>query len=122
MSDSTVSTPEATAKARPSAVAEGQDERLAYRGIFQRLFIRPEIGAMIGVVGIWVFFWAVTVPFGTANGASNIIDYTSAPLGIMAVAVSMLMIGGEFDLSAGAMTGAMGILVVLLSKEVGEFG
>ena len=34
----------------------------------------------------------------------------------------MLMIGGEFDLSAGAMTGAMGILVVILSKEAGEFG
>ena len=47
---------------------------------------------MIGVVGIWVFFWAVTIPFGTANGASNIIDYTSAPLGIMAVAVSMFFI------------------------------
>ena len=105
----------------PSAV-EGQDERLAYRGLFQRMFIRPEIGALIGVVGIWVFFWAVTVPFGTANGASNLIDYASSPLGIMAVAVSMLMIGGEFDLSAGAMTGAMGILVIMLSKEAGEFG
>ena len=84
-----------------------EDERLAYRGVFQRLFVRPEIGALIGVVGIWVFFWAATVPFGTANGASNIIDYAST-LGIMAVAVSMLMIGGEFDLSAGAMTGRDG--------------
>jgi ribose/xylose/arabinose/galactoside ABC-type transport system permease subunit len=110
-----------TAPTAPSAV-EGQDERLAYRGLFQRMFIRPEIGALIGVVGIWVFFWAVTVPFGTANGASNLIDYASSPLGIMAVAVSMLMIGGEFDLSAGAMTGAMGILVIMLSKEAGEFG
>lgn len=97
------------------------DERLAYRGVFQRLFIRPEIGAMIGVVGIWVFFWAVAIPFGTANGFANIIDYSST-LGIMAVAVSMLMIGGEFDLSSGANTGAMGILVILLSKEAGEFG
>jgi ribose/xylose/arabinose/galactoside ABC-type transport system permease subunit len=113
----TAPAPEPTA---PDAIAH--DERLAYRGIFQRLFIRPEIGALIGVVGIWVFFWAVTVPFGTANGASNLIDYASSPLGIMAVAVSMLMIGGEFDLSAGAMTGAMGILVIMLSKEAGEFG
>jgi ribose/xylose/arabinose/galactoside ABC-type transport system permease subunit len=94
-----------TAPSAPSAV-EGQDERLAYRGLFQRMFIRPEIGALIGVVGIWVFFWAVTVPFGTANGASNLIDYASSPLGIMAVAVSMLM----------------GILVILLSKETGELG
>ena len=106
---------------RPSAVYTGGDERLAYRGIFQRLFIRPEIGALIGVIGLWVFFWAVAVPFGTANGASNLIDYAST-LGIMAVAVSMLMIGGEFDLSSGAMTGAMGILVIMLSKAGGEFG
>jgi ribose/xylose/arabinose/galactoside ABC-type transport system permease subunit len=102
-------------------MAAGGDERLAYRGIFQRLFIRPEIGALIGVLGIWVFFWAVAVPFGTANGASNLIDNAST-LGIMAVAVSMLMIGGEFDLSAGAMTGSMGILVIMLSKATGEFG
>jgi ribose/xylose/arabinose/galactoside ABC-type transport system permease subunit len=113
-------TPSAAAAAT-AAMAAGGDERLAYRGIFQRLFIRPEIGALIGVVGIWVFFWAVTVPFGTANGASNLIDNAST-LGIMAVAVSMLMIGGEFDLSAGAMTGSMGILVIMLSKEAGEFG
>ena len=116
MSDSTIEQP-----ARPSAVYTGGDERLAYRGIFQRLFIRPEIGALIGVIGLWVFFWAVAVPFGTAQGASNLIDVAST-LGIMAVAVSMLMIGGEFDLSAGAMTGAMGILVIMLSKAGGEFG
>ncbi len=115
MSDSTVDA------AVDAVRATSGDERLAYRGIFQRMFIRPEIGAMIGVVGIWVFFWAVAVPFGNANGASNLIDNTST-LGIMAVAVSMLMIGGEFDLSAGAMTGAMGILVVMLSKATGEFG
>jgi ribose/xylose/arabinose/galactoside ABC-type transport system permease subunit len=117
MSDTSTATAE-----RPSAVYTGGDERLAYRGIFQRLFIRPEIGALIGVVGLWVFFWAVAIPFGTAGGASNLIDYASSPLGIMAVAVSMLMVGGEFDLSAGAMTGAMGIVVVMLSKEVGERG
>jgi ribose/xylose/arabinose/galactoside ABC-type transport system permease subunit len=98
------------------------DERLAYRGIFQRLFIRPEIGAFIGVVGLWVFFWAVSVPFGTAGGTASLVDFASSPLGIMAVAVSMLMVGGEFDLSAGAMTGAMGILVILLSLEAGTRG
>lgn len=115
-----VTTAEPAASPAPAA-DEGGDERLAYRGVFQRLFIRPEIGAMIGVVGIWVFFWAVSIPFGTANGASNIIDVAST-LGIMAVAVSVLMVGGEFDLSSGANTGAMGMLVILLSKEVGEFG
>lgn len=107
----------------PTAADGGKaDERLSYRGNFQRLFIRPEIGAMIGVVGLWVFFWAVSVPFGTAGGTASLVDFASSPLGIMAVAVSMLMVGGEFDLSAGAMTGAMGILVIMLSLEVGERG
>jgi simple sugar transport system permease protein len=115
MSDSTVA-------AATDAMAEhGADERLAYRGVFQRLFIRPEIGALIGAVGIWVFFWAVSIPFGTANGTAGLLD-VAATLGIMAVAVSMLMIGGEFDLSSGANTGAMGILVVLLVKETGDLG
>lgn len=106
----------------PAETAAKTDERLTYRGVFQRLFIRPEIGAMIGVIGLWVFFWAVSVPFGTAGGTSSLVDFASSPLGIMAVAVSMLMVGGEFDLSAGAMTGAMGILIILLSLEVGERG
>jgi hypothetical protein len=109
--------------ATPAAitVTDSGDERVAYRGVFQRLFIRPEIGALIGTVGLWVFFWAVTVPFGYANGALNLLDYAST-LGIMAVAVSMLMIGGEFDLSSGANTGAMGMLTILISKEAGERG
>jgi ribose/xylose/arabinose/galactoside ABC-type transport system permease subunit len=125
MSDSTVVADSGPTRSTPAGPlhADHHDERITYRGVFQRMFIRPEIGAMIGVVGIWVFFWAVTVPFGTANGSSNLIDQISSPLGIMAVAVSMLMVGGEFDLSAGAMTGAMGILVVLFSKSTaGEFG
>lgn len=122
MTDVAEPTPAAPAAAAVAEEDGAADERLAYRGVFQRLFIRPEIGAMIGVVGLWVFFWAVSVPFGTANGASLLIDQASVPFGIMAVAVSMLMVGGEFDLSTGAMTGAMGILVILLSLEAGERG
>ncbi len=99
----------------------GDDERLAYRSIFQRLFIQPEIGAIIGVIGVWTFFWAVSLNFGTAGQTHNWLD-TASTLGIMAVAVSVLMIGGEFDLSSGANTGAMGILFILIIKETGDLG
>jgi ribose/xylose/arabinose/galactoside ABC-type transport system permease subunit len=101
--------------------AAAGDERLAYRGPVLRLLTRPEIGALIGAAVIWVYFWLVSDVFGTAAGAANYLD-VSATLGIMAVAVSLLMIGGEFDLSAGAMTGATGILVILLVIPPGEFG
>ncbi|MFT7476266.1 MAG: simple sugar transport system permease protein [Verrucomicrobiales bacterium] len=104
-----------------AATLAGGDERLAYRGIFQRLLVRPEIGAIVGAVAIWAFFWAVSKEFGTAGGMSSILD-VSATLGIMAVAVSLLMIGGEFDLSSGAATGTFAIITILLVKDVGDLG
>ncbi len=110
-----------TTTAPAAEAAAAPDERLAYRGPIQRLLIRPEIGALIGAAVIWVFFWAVTDVFGTTAGVNNYLD-VSASLGIMSIAVALLMIGGEFDLSSGAITGATGMLVVLLVKEVGEFG
>ena len=128
MSDATVEEA-ADPGAGPSAVEEataasaaGSDERLAYRGVFARLLIRPEIGSIIAALAIWVFFWAVAEPFGRAGGTASILDVAST-LGIMAVAVAMLMIGGEFDLSSGAATGAFGILTLLLVRDVtGEMG
>jgi len=81
----------AAATTRMAADREAGDERLAYRGIFQRILTRPEIGAAIAALGIWIFFWAVSVPFGKASGAASILDVASSPLGIMAVAVAMLM-------------------------------
>ena len=117
MSDEYVSDA-AAATTRMAADRQAGDERLAYRGVFQRMLTRPEIGAAIAALGIWVFFWSVSVPFGKAGGASSILDVASSPLGIMAVAVAMLMIGGEFDLSAGAATGALGILTILMVREV----
>ncbi|NOX31843.1 MAG: ABC transporter permease, partial [Actinobacteria bacterium] len=105
----------------PPVNTEKSDERLAYRGVFQRLLIRPEIGAIIGAAAIWVFFWAVTGVFGQAGGILPVLAVAST-LGIMAVAVSLLMIGGEFDLSSGAATGTLGIVTILLVKDAGELG
>jgi ribose/xylose/arabinose/galactoside ABC-type transport system permease subunit len=97
------------------------DARLVHRGPIQRLLVRPEIGALLGTTAIWFFFWVVAPIFGTAAGTANYLD-VAATLGIMAVAVSLLMIGGEFDLSSGAMTGATAMLVILLSRQLGQGG
>ena len=69
-------------------------------------------------MSLWVFFWSVSDVFGVTAGAANYLD-VAAGLGIMAVAVSLLMIGGEFDLSAGSLTGATAMLVILLGKPPG---
>jgi len=45
-------------------------------------------------------FFSVAEPFRNAASLSTVL-YASSTIGIMTVAVSLLMIGGEFDLSAG---------------------
>ena len=52
-----------------------------------------------------------------ATGVARWLD-AAAPLGIMAIAVSLLMIGGEFDLSSGVMTGTTGLLMGLLVTQL----
>lgn len=109
-------------KAANGPVSNTLDERLAFRGVFARMLVRPEIGAAIAAMAVWIFFWAVSGPFGLTGGTASILDVSST-LGIMAVAVAMLMIGGEFDLSAGAATGALGILTLMFVRDVtGELG
>ena len=99
----------------------GGDERLAHRGPIQQLLTRPEIGALLGAVGVWLVFWLVSAPFGTVAGTANYLDVASI-VGLMAIPVALLMIGGEFDLSSGAMTGATAIIVILLSSDTATLG
>jgi len=77
-----------------------RDERVKEQNKLQRLLIRPEMGALIGAVGIFILFMIVAPPFRTPEAMATIL-YASSTIGIMAVGVGMLMIGGEFDLSSG---------------------
>jgi simple sugar transport system permease protein len=77
-----------------------RDERVKERNRLQRLVLRPEMGATIGAVGIFVFFSIVAGPFLQASSIATVL-YASSTIGIMACGVALLMIGGEFDLSAG---------------------
>jgi simple sugar transport system permease protein len=75
----------------------------------------PEIGALIGAVIVWIFFWGNARTFGQANSTLNWLD-VAAPTGIMATAVALLMIGGEFDLSSGVITGGTAVVIGLMSR------
>jgi simple sugar transport system permease protein len=102
-----------------TTTAPNSDERMAQVGFFRALFQRPEIGALIGAVVLWIFFAIVTPEnWVSINGLSRILDPAST-WGIMAVAVALLMIGGEFDLSTGVMTGTTGLVAGLLSTRAG---
>ncbi|MEV0587492.1 ABC transporter permease [Nonomuraea sp. NPDC050310] len=94
------------------------DERLAHAGPLRRLLIRPELGAVVGAVVVFAFFAAQSEVFRSVAGVANWLD-PAATLGIMAVAVALLMIGGEFDLSAGVLTGTSGLVLVILATRFG---
>jgi simple sugar transport system permease protein len=95
-----------------------RDERVATPGILNRLVVRPEIGALLGAIVVFLFFSVITDQFLSPSGAATWLDDAST-LGIMAVAVAMLMIGGEFDLSAGVMTASTALVTAILATRLG---
>lgn len=86
--------------------------------LLNRLIVRPEIGAALGAAVVFVFFSVITDRFLSPLGVATWLDDAST-LGIMAVAVALLMIGGEFDLSAGVMTASTALITAMLAVHAG---
>jgi simple sugar transport system permease protein len=82
------------------------------------LIARPETGALIATGLVMAFFGLASQAFFTVAGAGVWLESAST-YGIMAVAVALLMIGGEFDLSAGVMTGFTALTVGVLATHFG---
>ena len=93
------------------------DERLARVGVVARILQQPELGAFIGAIAVFVMFTITATEFAKLDGAAVWLD-VAANFGIMAVPVALLMIGGEFDLSAGVMVGSSGLVLGLLATEL----
>src|SRR4051794_11388826 len=96
--------------AAPPPAMPVADERLANTSLASRILRRPEIGALLAAVVVAIFFWSQNALFLRLDGIANWTDVAST-IGIPAVLVALLMIGGEFDLSAGVMTGSAGPVV-----------
>jgi simple sugar transport system permease protein len=96
------------------------DERVVKTSIATRMLRRPELGALLGAFVIFSLFWSVdtTGNFAGLGGTAGWMDI-AAPIGIIAIFVSLLMIGGEFDLSTGVMVGTAGLMAGLLVTEYG---
>jgi simple sugar transport system permease protein len=94
------------------------DERLASVGMVRRLLVKPEFGALIGAIIVFIFFAFQSDVFRSMSGAANWLDVAST-IGIMAVPVAMLMIGGHFDLSAGVQIGTAGLATGIMTTYWG---
>jgi simple sugar transport system permease protein len=87
-------------QAPDEAPKPGTDERVARSSLFVRFFTKPEAGATAAAVVIAILFAVVAPEFTKPDSIATIL-YGASTVGIMAVGVSLLMIGGEVDLSAG---------------------
>ena len=97
-----------------SPAAPGSD-RLRQLSLTQRVLARPAAGALLIVVFVWVVFSILSLTQGNGaflsiGGTLNYLD-VAAQVGILATAVALLMVAGEFDLSIGSMVGFAGILI-----------
>jgi simple sugar transport system permease protein len=96
------------------------DERLEQENRLRKLFRRPELGAVGGTILVWLIFAVIAGNRGflSFSGAATYLS-VAAELGILAIAVTLLMIGGEFDLSIGSLIGASGMISAILSMNYG---
>lgn len=111
--------------AQPAALASGSptptpaqgDDRLRRAPLWQRLAVRPELASLVGAVLIFVLFLLVAPAFRSADAFATVL-YASSTIGIMAVAVGLLMIGDEFDLSAGVAVTTAALAATMLNYNL----
>ena len=87
------------------------DERVKEMSSFRQALIRPELGAIVGTIAVFVFF--VLFAFDSGMFASQgVMNWTivSAQFMIIAVGACLLMIAGEFDLSVGSIVGMIAMI------------
>jgi simple sugar transport system permease protein len=87
---------------------------------WRRLLLRPEVGALFGAIIVWIVFALLAWDRGFVSwrGTATYLE-VAAQLGILAVAVALLMIAGEFDLSVGSIIGACSVIAALVPTELG---
>ena len=107
--------------AQTTATTATPDERLVRVGPLARVLTRPDIGALLGAVAVFFAFAYFARGVNWIGEPAIAASWTdqAAQFGIVAVPVALLMIGGEFDLSAGAMIGSSGLLLGYLATFQG---
>lgn len=80
------------------------------QNLAKRIFARPEAGPAILLVLLIVVFTAINPAFMSVLNVSNTLAFT-VELGLIALAMTLLMTAGEFDLSVGAVFGLTPVLM-----------
>ncbi|MFF1405258.1 ABC transporter permease [Streptomyces sp. NPDC058294] len=101
----------------PAPGSRRTDGRTTRRPLPLRLLARPEVGVFLGAAAVLVFFLVAAPPVRDGSSMANIL-YQSSTIGIMALPVALLMIGGEFDLSSGVAVISSALTASMLSYQL----
>lgn len=93
------------------------DARLASRSLSARIMRRPELASVLGAIVIFALFMIVAPSFRSMEAFSTVL-YASSTLGIVALAVGLLMIGNEFDLSSGVAVTTSALVATMLNYNL----
>ncbi len=80
------------------------------RSLIRGLIARPELGPFILLVVELAVFWSINHDFLSPQNISNTLSFT-VELGLIALAMTLLMTSGEFDLSVGSVFGFAPVLM-----------
>jgi simple sugar transport system permease protein len=80
------------------------------RSLLERLIAKPELGPFVLLVLELAVFTAINPDFLSPLNVSNALTFT-VELGLIALAMTLLMTSGEFDLSVGSVFGFSAVLM-----------
>ena len=83
---------------------------MEHRSILARFTARPEFGPLVLLVVLLVVFTSINPSFISPLNISNTLAFT-VELGLIALAMTLLMTSGEFDLSVGSLFGFSPVLM-----------
>ncbi|MFT5085830.1 MAG: simple sugar transport system permease protein [Planctomycetota bacterium] len=78
--------------------------------ILKRFIARPEFGPFVLLAVMVFIFWEINPVFLSGRNISNVLAFT-VELGLIALAMTLLMTSGEFDLSVGSLFGFCPVLM-----------
>lgn len=86
------------------------------KDLLRRILVIREAGVLAALILIMLFFGFFTTTFFTATNLTNVLRQ-SAVLGIMTMAVTFLIISGEFDLSIGSTFALSAVMATVLMEH-----
>ena len=100
------------------APAQVPVERPSGRRLLDRLLARPSAAALVGLLAVVLVFGVRAPSLLTSDGIADVLD-VAALLGIGAVSIAMLLVGGQFDLSIGVVSVFSSLVTAVLVSQAG---